>query len=1010
MKLGSWQQFPFLIWCMCAGVGAALGQTAQLSGLVKDGAQAVIPNAQIIVINEENGFKRTATSNEAGYYTVPFLPPGSHKVMVQAAGFQTLSRPGVRLNIGQVARIDFVLQVGPVRQTIVVQSQSWQETAMTGVLIHREFVENLPLSGRSFHRLIELAPGVAPGKNYGVEEGQYSVNGQRASANNLMIDGVNANLAAMPLEAPNQPAGTTLPVLTPNSGLNHLAALDALQEVRVQTAAYAPEFGRTPGAQIVVSTRAGTNEWHGLLFERFSHDRFQANDWFVNRYRLPKAPMRLHDFGGFLGGPLAKDRAFFFLSYEGMRWQKPRVGIRTVPSLKARESVAPALKPLLAAYPLPTGANYDNERAESVAVYSTPAVLDAFSLRLDHPLNGRQTLFARYNRAPASADARFGGLSSRNTTRSETDTVTVGMTGGLTRWLNHDLRVNWSSINATSQMSVAGLGAVAPEAATYLPAGVAARDALFGFYILDASAWLSGQNAANGQRQLNALDNFSADVGAHQLKFGFDYRWAARDFAQQPYRLIAVFNSVKEVLNNRAAQVQVSSAVPQISFAGINFSAFAQDTWRATPRLTLTYGLRWELSPPPSEVGGREPYALNELSDPTYFALAERGTPLWRTTYGNLAPRIGLAYRVRQAAQNETVLRSGFGVYHDVFGVQAANALSGSFPYRTDRLLTNVAWPLTVAQAAAPALDQPLPYGTLAVFDPRLRLPYTLEWNVTVEQALGKEQTLSVAYVATAGRRLLRMEQWRQPAPAFTTVFVTRNVARSDYHSLQVQFQRRVARGIQTLAAYTWSHALDTASDDSSRSVPVHLLDLRQERGASGFDVRYLVTAAVAVELPSPARSWLRGGLRNWVLDGFVNARSALPVNVITGTDVLHIGLNDVTRPDVGTGVPQWLNDTTAPGGRRLNRAAFSVPVGRQGNLARNALRGFGFSQFDLALRRQFSLSEHWQLQVRADCFNLLNHPNFGDPFNRLDRLQFGQSLYQAGEKRSVQLAIKLQF
>ena len=986
----------------------AMGQTAQLAGNVRDASHSVIPNAQITVINEENGFKRTASSNEQGYYTVPFLSPGSHRVLVQSPGFQTISQSGIKLNVGQNARIDFILEVGQVRQSVLVRGEldAVQESASVGALVNREWVEHLPLKERSVRTLFELAPGVVASKGYGVEEGQYSVNGQRLNANNLMIDGVSANLGAIPNPALNQPAGVALPSLPPQTGVNHFATPDEVQEVRLQTSGYAPEFGRTPGEQIAISTRAGTNEWHGGLFDYFRDERLQANNWFAKRRALPKAPLRQQDFGAFVGGPLVKDRTFCFASYEGEQAREPRVLTRVVPSLKARQNAAPAIRPLLQAFPLPNGAELGNERTEFSATFANPSQFDAVSLRIDHPVSGKQSLFGRYSSALSELEERLGGLNTINTTHNRTATLTVGATGYVTRWLNHDLRFNWSISRGASTLRMDEFGGASP-----LHFSTAPPTALYGFYLLDATSLLSGANAANGQRQFNLVENFSTDIGAHQLKFGVDYRRLVSTFDSSPYQQIAVFNSVNEATAGKAAFVQVSSAEPHLAYAALNLSAFVQDNWRATPRLTFTYGLRWEFNPPPAASSGPAPYAVSGLGDPGTLALAPHGTPIWRSTWRNFAPRLGAAYRLSPLRGWETALRGGVGLFYDLGNGQALSGASVSFPSRVERVLIDIAFPLTSALAEAPRMDLNPPYGPLFVFDPRLLLPYTLQWNLALEQALGPHQTFSVAYVAAAGRRLLRQEQWRNPNPNFTTIFVTGNTAASDYHALQLQFQRRLARGLQALASYTWAHTLDNASDDSSRSLPASLIDLRQDRGPSAFDVRHVFSAALTAELPAPRSNKLLSTLlEHWSLDAFVRLRSATPLNIITGTDVLGAGLSDVSRPDLVAGAPLWITDASVAGGRRINRTAFAIPIGRQGTLGRNALRGFGLAQIDLAVRRQFNLTERWKLQLVAESFNLLNRANFGDPVNRLDRAQFGQTLYQAGDPRSVNLAVKIQF
>jgi hypothetical protein len=331
------------------------------------------------------------------------------------------------------------------------------------------------------------------------------------------------------------------------------------------------------------------------------------------------------------------------------------------------------------------------------------------------------------------------------------------------------------------------------------------------------------------------------------------------------------------------------------------------------------------------------------------------------------------------------------------------------------------------------------PFGTIVTFDPNLQLPRTYQWNIAVEKSLSSTQTVSVAYVAALGRRLLREDALLNPNPNFTVVRVTSNAAQSNYQSLQVQYGRRLSEGLQALASYAWSHSIDNASSDSLsrlRSLGVTTAGLgafpNADRGPSDFDVRHSLTMAATYNVPAAQKAFLRHAVfRNWSVDAILRARSAAPVNIVVKSEIVGEDLvAELQRPDLISGVPLYINDPTVAGNRRINRAAFSAPTtARQGSLGYNALRGFAVSQVDLAVRRQFNLSERVKLQFKVESFNLFNHPNFGNPVNLLNSNLFGQStqmfgrslgsggingglspLYQIGGSRSTQLALKLQF
>jgi hypothetical protein len=541
---------------------------------------------------------------------------------------------------------------------------------------------------------------------------------------------------------------------------------------------------------------------------------------------------------------------------------------------------------------------------------------------------------------------------------------------------------------------------------------------------------VGGDDGINVQRQCNLIDNFLLVAGSHQLKFGVDYRRLTPILKPGDFAVNVLYDDVPSAVANSPGFVAVVGTTNR-SLLSTNFSAYGQDTWRATRRLTLTYGLRWELNPPPSETHGNDAFTVIGLDNPGTMTLAPKGTPLYRTTHDNFAPRIGAAYQLWRKSGKEAVVRGGFGIFYDLGTGPAGHSFENNqFPYLRINVLPNT-FPIDPAQAMPPPVTVTPPYGDLAVFEPNFQLPRTYQWNVAVEQALGPNQAITASYVAALGRRLIRLEVLRGPSlpnANFTRVRLFTNDAASDYHAMQVQFQRRLSRGLQALASYTWSHSIDISSAESSRTVSVAKIDPKTDRGSSNFDVRQSFTTAVTYDFPKPRWSEVaQSVLRNWSIDGIVRARTATPVDLIASTPPLF-GVSGVTRPNLIAGVPLYLKDVTVPGGQRINRAAFAnPPSGRQGTLGRNVLRGFSVSQFDVSLHRQFNMTERFTLQLRADFFNILNHPNFGDPSTFLGDPLFGQSLqmlgrdlggqdggfsplYQIGGPRSIQLAAKLKF
>jgi hypothetical protein len=891
-------------------------------------------------------------------------------------------------------------------------------------------------------------------KASGGNPGQFSVNGQRADANYFTVDGVSANVGHSAFLGIIGNSGGNIPGLTAVGGFNNLVSIDALQEFKIQTSTYAPEFGRTPGGQISLVTRSGTNDFRGTLFNYFRNDVLDANDWFANSRNLKRPPLRQNNFGGVLGGPIwlpkrifgplgydGRNQTFFFFSYEGQRVRQPQVAIINVPSRQSRQNAPASVKPYLNAFPLPTGPDLANGLAELAAGFSNASSLDATSIRLDHTVNKKLTLFGRYNHSPSEVVSRRAPPSNLNPQQFTTDTATIGSTLIISPSVNNDLRVNWSRnrINTFFDLDDFG-GATPPPDSILYPAFTSRADSQFQFN-LSGPVIVVGAIAKHFQRQVNIVDGLSIVAGPHQVKVGIDYRRLSPIYNPPDYTFNYFTGGVANALRGLSAQTSITANAGPFNPVFHNFSAYAQDTWKATRRLTLTFGLRWDYSPPPKEANGKDPYTVINLDNPAAMTLAPQGTPLYETTYDNFAPRVGLAVQLVQTRGRELVLRGGFGLFYDLGSGDAAGGFGG-YPFSAFTSLFNTSIPLDLGTVTPPAFKanpaEPPYNGLVLAFEPNLKLPRTYQWNVSLEQSLGANQTLTASYVAAQGRRLLRKDALFQPNPKFTSfVIPIRNAATSDYHALQLQFQRRLSRGLQALTSYTWAKSLDNASDNSNINAPVARINPKTDRGPSDFDVRHSFSTAVTYNLPRPAAGeFLTEVLRDWAIDTIFSARSATPVNVFTGRDVLGIGVfaTQASRPDLVLGAPLYIDDPKVAGGRRINRDAFTIPTGRQGTLGRNALRGFSVYQLDFGVRRMFSFTERFNMQFRAEFFNIFNHPNFGDPQGSLlaggaPNALFGQStqmlgrslgtgtsggglspLYQIGGPRSIQLALKLQF
>jgi len=983
---------------LCVGVVSSSAQTAQLSGVIRDPSHAIVAGATVTLLNPATHTSRVATSNSEGYYVFPFVAPASYTVVVSAPDFNSVRGSPIDLTIGQSAQIDFSLELANLGQTITVNESTpsvESNLAAVSTLITHEFIENLPLNGRSFQSLVALTPGVVLTKATFGEQGQFSVNGQRADANYFTLDGVSANVGVSTGLTLVQSASGSLPGLGANGGTNTLVSVDAIQEFRVSTSSYAPEYGRMPGAQIAISTRSGTNGWHGALFDFFRNDAIDANDWFANANSLPKPELRQNDFGGVLGGPILKNRTFFFFSYEGLRLLQPEVESTDVPSIDTRQEAPSSLQPYLDAFPLPNRPDTRLGFATFVSSYSNQDVLNATSLRVDHAISSRFTIFGRYNYAPSVTTQRLFALNDPTYTTASTKTLTAGVTATVSPKLSNDFRINYSSTGGGSYFRQDAFGGATPiPDSVAFPPFTTPDSALIGIFLTGGvgSTWYLGRNVANQQHQYNAVDTLSYITGAHQFKVGVDYRRISNWNGPRVYDQFAYFTGAVGTDGGQTSEVIIEAQDPG-SILFRNTSVFAQDAWKITHAITLTYGVRWEVNPAP--VGGPDHtlYTFTGYQNPASLQLAPSGTPLYRTTWTNFAPRLGLAWQISQAHGQGLTLRIGGGSFYDL-GTGIIGQAASSFPYyRQTALYDGTPFPLPPGAEQAPPFTLSPPVSSIYGAVAGLKLPVTYEWNATLERELGQQSTLAVAWVGAAGHNLLRTNYFVNPNQNFTYAYLLTNTGFSNFDSMQAQFRRPLSQGLQALVSYTWAHSLDNASTDSASYLSAIIINPKRDYASSDFDIRHTLSAAFSYALPGPSEGLWKVAFRNWALDGVYTWRTATPVD-ITYTRDLGYGVYSF-RPDLVPNVPLYIEDPTAPGGRYFNPAAFVLPnsyPGRQGTLGRNVLRGFNLSQANLTIRREFPLYEQLRLQFRAEMFNALNHPNFADPVGSLQSAQFGYS------------------
>lgn len=1036
---------------------------ASINGLVLDPSGAAIAGAQIVVVNDSTGVQYTSKTNGEGIYVVTNVPPGTYRIQVSNSGFKTIIKPDIVIHVQDAVAMNFTLPIGAASEIVTVKGGTPlinTESAAVSTVVDQSYVTNMPLNGRSLQDLILLTPGVLTNspqsKSVLGVGGEFSVNGQRTESNYYAVDGVSANAGIFPNAVTGASSlSGSLPSATVLGTTQGLVSVDALEEFRVQTSSYSAEYGRNQGGQFYFVTRSGTNQWHGTAFDYLRNDAFDANDWFNDYLAQRKPPLRQNDFGGTLGGPIeiprlyhGKNSTFFFFSYEGLRLLQPQAAtISDVPSVSLRSSARKVLQPVLNAFPIPNGRDLGNGLGEYVASWSNPGQIDSESVRLDHTVNDRLKLFFRFSNTASNSAVRTGGQFSDpanpTATSFTTRTYTFGATSSFSTRGGNEFRLGYISNDSASVSSSDNFGGAQPVNLGQLQGLDLQKtnptvDVFFLLPNTTSPQVVDGPSKAV-QRQWNLVDTASLVAGGHQFRFGADYRRSSPVAKGNDPFVAYFFSSQSSVLND---SVDLGQAIVQADARPVytNFSLFVQDEWRVTGRLNLSLGLRWDVNPAPGAASGNLPYTVQGSSVST-LTLSPQGTPLWQTTWFNFAPRLGAVYVLRNTPGWETVVRGGGGVFFDTGQQLGSVGYQGpGFSSLNDFGIdfgTPAAFPISPARATPPIINPPVPPFTVNVwaFSPHLQLPFTLQWNASIEQALGKSQSLSASYVGANGRRLLEQSEVNvgQFNSNFRSVFFSENGLTSDYNALQVRYQRRLAQGLQALAAYTWSHSIDYGSLNIS---------LPFVRGNSDFDVRHNFSAAFSFDFPNQSKaehSLMALLFDYWGLDGRLSARSGFPVSLdgrqvadpVTGS-FLFAGLNLVP------GQPLYLygsqcalaynNGRGCPGGRAINPAAFVSPSGNsEGDAPRNFMRGFGAWQSDFAARRDFPIHERLKLQFRAEAFNVLNHPNFGSINARFCSLSptctFGQaqatlakslgvlsSLYQTGGPRSMQLALKLIF
>lgn len=1025
--------------------GAALFAADQsiISGIVQDPSGQLLAGSDVQIQSESTGARWRLSSDDTGRYSAA-LPPGAYKVTARLLGFRTVSRVGVVLEPGQEVRLDFSLELLALHEvvTVVGGPDDLDPSRADSLLLTRGSLGGtLPTNGPDYRMLFDLLPGVLitpAGVNDG---GQFTSNGQRPNANAFLVDGVSANTGVGGSALPGSFPGASLPAMSANGSMENLGSSAATESVELRTSSFAPESGGRMGAQAQVITRSGSNEFHGEFFGSARDSSWNASDWFANSYGLAYPRPEYGSVDGVFGGPIRRNRTFFFLSVGHSELHDSYLELASVPSLAARQNAPASLQAVLEIFPPPVGPDLGGGQAIGLRRLDRHTTTGSHSGRIDQALGSWGTLFGRYVQSPSSSES-----SDAVTIQGISDwrSATVGITAGRSARVIQEIRLNYSRAqfhvwfgNTIGEPGFP-LGALWGPATGYgtswLPTpSSASKPTIWGVSIPDLGQFISGDSENTRQDQWEFRDTVSTEVRRHQLRFGLA---CSRLQPSRGYPLTSILgeaSSLQSLLQGNPLTLTISQ-LPQYGSRVQTGSLFAQDTFRVNETLNLVYGIRWELTPP---IGAQtEIPTVSGLWSGSGWVTAHtgniNGTAPWPLRYGQLEPRIGLAYRLPVPG---LVLRAGGGLFYDTTLGASINPINGApfnswLPSGGAALIGSPSSTSTGTGSSPPPATAPDVQQFLSGPYPALHLPMSYQWRASLEKSIGPRGVASVAYLGSTNRHLLGNESYADPVSGVLDRSITLTENSSSYQALQWQLRGSLSRNAYVSSSYTWSHCIDDGSRDSSVFLIHPGYQLSEARGSCNFDVRHALASSVSYQTPRSASPHLRGWLSGWTISGIFRARTGFPINIVNSGQVLGQAVDNAGRPNLVPGVPIWIDDPSVAGHRRLNPAAFTIPpAGVQGTLGRNAIYGNGMTQLDVSLRRVFQCFRGISLEVGWNMFNVLSHPAFADPVPFLSNPLFGQStsmqnlmlgsgtpntglppLFQTGGSRSAELSVRFSF
>jgi hypothetical protein len=964
-----------------------------LTGTVTDTSGGVVADVQVVAQQETTGLRRETVSSGRGFYEITELPVGVYTVSFLRKGFDTVRFEAVAQNLGQTRTLNATLKVAGAKEELEVLASppSLDQTAdALGTGIERIQVEQLPLNGQNWATLTTLVPGAVDTAGGPGAGNQRSIRyaGRGRDDNNYTYDGIDATYVI------NQSQLYFVRAAIP---------LDSISEIRVDSMLSTAQTGATGGAQLNLTSPSGTNQFHGEVYDFLRNDVFDATDPIDALNPTHQPPFHLNQFGGSFGGPIQQDRTFFFATYEGYRQDLGQTLIGYVPSAAFGAQVvarSPALAPVINAFPRGQYPTSNPNIVQFVGEGKQVGREDSWMVRLDHRFSDATSLFVRTNIDKADYVVPYSPSSGQ--------------------YLNEQEDLNSLPVNGVIALSHIFSSTLLNESKFGFNRGTTNTSylnqtgSLYAISVAGLTSLNNGRTSTGVGNTFSGIDDLTWVNGRHVVKAGVEVRLVQMDQGGSAYGTVS-FNSLNSFAANQAYKASVTGVYPVNDLSKTDYFGYLQDEFKWRSNVTLNLGVRYSVFGIFSEAqGGANPFDFASCGPAGYCGV---GASFGPENYGDIDPRIALAW-APSAFGGKTVIRSGFGIYHEDGQLDDQN-----IPEKNEVL----SYALTPQNCQG--LGYPIAAGNPVCVNGTIspnaeqrdrKDTYVTQWGLSVQQALPSGFIGTLSYVGSRGTHLLQESYvnvenpltGQRPYPAFSQIPWRGTTGNSEYEALAVSLKRSFSRGLLASANYTWSHEIDDDSNGSGdgdsitpQNVSCYPLSAPQcgERADGAFDVRDVFNANVVYELPfGPGKSFLTqaGVLRSlfgsWSLSSIFNARTGFPVNLTTsatGPD----GNTFEQRPNLVPGQPLYL------AGGNFNPAAFCTPGTPDplypggncpsgfGDVPRNFLRGPGAWQLDAALARRFSIAEQLHATFRAEVFNILNKANYANPDGLISAPDFGK-------------------